>query len=128
MLHRAMLGSIERFVGILLEHHAGSLPAWLAPEQVRIATVGLAAREYARDILAQLGDLRAHLDERDESLARKIRDAHELGVPFVLVVGARELERREVALRSRDERRSLPMQEAIAELARACMPPSPDTA
>jgi threonyl-tRNA synthetase len=123
VLHRAMLGSLERFVGILLEHHAGALPAWLAPEQVRLATVHPNARELARELEARLEPLRVHVDDRDESLGRKVRDAHELGVPFVVVLGAREVERREVAIRSRDGQRALPIEHALAALRDACRPP-----
>src|SRR5262249_50215235 len=84
MLHRAILGSLERFLGILLEHHRGALPAWLAPEQVRVAPVSEAQRGYAQEVAARLKEagLRADLDDRAETLSRRALDAREEGVPW----------------------------------------------
>jgi len=127
MLHRATLGSLERFLGVLLEHHAGALPAWLAPDQVVVAPVTEAHRAYADRVLAALhaSRVRAELDGRTETLARKIVDAHAAGVPFFIVVGAREAERVAVTIRDRHgARRELPLEAGVAELARACQPPA----
>ncbi|MCP3144644.1 threonine--tRNA ligase [Pyxidicoccus xibeiensis] len=123
MLHRALLGSLERFIGVLLEHHGGALPAWLAPEQVVVASVGEAAQEYAQRFAAKLREAgcRASADVRSESLSRRIVDAHGAGVPWLVVVGAREVEAGAVRLRQRDgAQRDLPWDEAVAELVAAC--------
>ena len=125
MLHRAMLGSLERFIGILLEHHQGALPAWLAPDQVVVASVGDAASEYAERFVARLREVgcRARADVRPESLARKIAEAHQDGVPWLAVVGNREVLRNVVRLRARNgEQRDLFWQDAVAELVAQCRP------
>jgi threonyl-tRNA synthetase len=125
MLHRAMLGSLERFIGILLEHHEGALPAWLAPEQVVVASVGEAAASYAERFAARLREVgcRARVDARGESLSRKIVDGHQAGVPWLVVVGNREVEKNAVRLRRRDgEQRDLPWDEAVAALVAECQP------
>ncbi len=125
MLHRALLGSLERFLGILLEHHEGALPAWLAPDQVLVAPVGDAAASYAERFAAKLREegCRASVDARGESLSRKIVDAHQAGVPWLVVVGNREMESHAVRLRRRNgEQRDLPWDEAIAALIAECRP------
>lgn len=103
MVHRALFGSIERFFGILTEHYAGAFPLWLAPEQVRVLPITDAQHAYARDIAAQLQarDLRVSVDARSEKIGAKIRDAQLAKVPYMLVVGAREMEAGHVAVRSR---------------------------
>lgn len=125
ILHRALYGSVERFLGVLLEHHAGSLPGWLAPVQVRVAPVGPDQREAAAAAAAELraAGLRVELDEREETLARRVAEAHEDGVPFFAVVGAREAAAGSLALRSREGQRVLPRPDALAALAAACAPP-----
>jgi threonyl-tRNA synthetase len=103
MIHRAMLGSLERFIGILVEHTAGSLPLWLAPIQTVVLPVSekfVAYGERVRDELVR-GGLRAELDARSEKLGYRIREAQVQKVPFMLVVGAREEEDGTVAVRSR---------------------------
>ncbi|MFL5351164.1 threonine--tRNA ligase [Archangium sp.] len=125
MLHRAMLGSLERFIGILLEHHGGALPAWLAPEQVVVAPVGESAAGYAGRFAAKLRELgcRVSVDARAESLSRKIVDSHQAGVPWLVVVGNREVEKNAVRLRRRDgEQRDLSWEEAVAALVAECRP------
>ena len=125
MIHRAMLGSLERFIGILLEHHGGALPAWLAPEQVVVAPVCEAASGYAERFVAKLREVgcRASVDARGESLSRKIVDAHQAGVPWLVVVGNRAVEKNAVRLRRRDgEQHDLPWDEAVAALAAECRP------
>jgi threonyl-tRNA synthetase len=92
MIHHAVLGSLERFAAILLEHHGGQLPLWLAPEQVVVAPVAGPQIEYARRVAAALesGDLRVVLDERPERLPRRIVHARERGIPVFVAVGNRE--------------------------------------
>ncbi|RKH67120.1 threonine--tRNA ligase [Corallococcus llansteffanensis] len=125
MLHRALFGSLERFIGILLEHHGGALPAWLAPEQVVVASVGAGAAAYAERLVARLRQVgcRARADVRDESLSRKVASAHQDSVPFLAVVGGREVEGNNVRLRLRDgAQRDLAWDEAVAWLSAACQP------
>jgi threonyl-tRNA synthetase len=101
MIHRALMGSYERFIGILLEHFAGELPVWLAPRQVAILPISDRHLEYGsqvRDRLTQAG-VRAEMDERPESVGRKIRDAELRRIPFMLVVGDREQESGSVGVR-----------------------------
>jgi threonyl-tRNA synthetase len=92
MIHRALLGSMERFAGILIEHYGGRFPAWLAPTQVAVLPVSDAHLDYARQVRDTLGEagLRARADDRSESVGRKIRDAELAKIPFMLVVGERE--------------------------------------
>jgi threonyl-tRNA synthetase len=125
MLHRATLGSLERFLGIVLEQHAGHLPAWLAPDQVVVLPVSAAQHDYADDIAAQLkrAGLRALCDARDESLARRIAIAHDQAIPLVCVVGQREQAARSVSLREGDAQHVLPLDEALRMLPQRCAPP-----
>jgi threonyl-tRNA synthetase len=101
MIHRALMGSYERFIGILLEHTEGELPVWLAPVQAIVLPISDRHLEYARTVLSVLGErgVRAELDERAESVGRKIRDAELRKVPFMLVVGDREQASGEVSVR-----------------------------
>ncbi|MGI9019191.1 MAG: threonine--tRNA ligase [Solirubrobacterales bacterium] len=105
MIHRALLGSMERFIGILIEHHGGRFPTWLAPVQAKILPVADRHNEYAAGVVAELRGqgLRVQVDERSESVGRKIRDAELAKVPFMLVVGDREQEAGEVSLRSHEQ-------------------------
>ena len=104
MIHRAILGSLERFIGILIEHTGGALPLWLAPTQVRLVTVTDRQNEYAAAAEAQLRKLgiRAHADLRNEKLGFKIREARNARVPITAVIGDREVEEGTVAPRLRD--------------------------
>lgn len=101
MLHRAILGSLERFIGMLIEHHAGKFPMWLAPVQAVVATITSDADDYARDVLKQLKSkgIRAELDLRNEKINLKVREHSLQKIPALLVVGKREAEERTVALR-----------------------------
>ncbi len=101
MIHRALLGSIERFFGVLIEHYAGNFPLWLAPVQVKVLPVTDSANEYAREVADRLkGELiRAQCDLRSEKIGAKIRDAELLKVPYMFVVGTREVEAKTVAVR-----------------------------
>lgn len=105
MIHRVVYGSIERFIGILIEHYAGAFPAWLAPVQVKILTITDNQKEYAKalaDKMFELG-LRAELDDRNEKLGYKIREAQVKKVPYTLVVGDKEVEEGTVNVRRRGE-------------------------
>jgi threonyl-tRNA synthetase len=105
MIHRAPLGSMERFLGVLIEHFAGAFPLWLAPEQVRVLVVSQKFEEYGRRVEAQLAaaGLRVSGDYRPEKIGAKIRDAQLELIPYMLIVGAREQERESVAVRDRLE-------------------------
>ena len=126
MLHRAIFGSIERFVAILLEHHQRALPGWLAPEQVRVLPISDEQAPYARTVLEALRrqGLRASLGPGSQTLSRAIVDAHDAGVPFLAIVGKREAAASNVALRERDGRQSVvTLDAAAAELGARCKPP-----
>jgi threonyl-tRNA synthetase len=101
MLHRAMFGSLERFIGILIEHHAGNLPLWLSPVQVKVLTITSDADDYAREVVAACAKrgLRAEADLRNEKISYKVREHSVAKVPVLLAVGAREVENRSVAVR-----------------------------
>lgn len=101
MIHRALLGSIERFVGILTEHYAGEFPPWLAPLQVAVLAVADRHLDYARQVADRLAEarLRATVDERAESVGKKIRDAELRKIPYILVVGDKETEAGTVSVR-----------------------------
>lgn len=105
MIHRALLGSMERFAGILIEHHGGRFPTWLAPTQAAVLPVSDPHLAYARSLAAELGEagVRMRVDDRSESVGRKIRDAELAKVPFMLVVGEREQADGTVSVRSHDE-------------------------
>ena len=120
MLHRALLGSFERFIGILIEEHAGKLPFWLAPRQVVIATIVSDADEYALEVLAALkaAGVRAEADLRNEKINFKVRD-HSLGkVPVILALGAREVDEKTVTVRRLGENRTsvTSLDEIVAQL------------
>ncbi|MGD9764877.1 MAG: threonine--tRNA ligase [Candidatus Binatia bacterium] len=103
MIHRAILGTIERFMGILIEHCAGAFPLWLAPEQARVLTLTERQEAYGREVCERLraAGLRAELDDRNEKLGYKIREAQLAKVPYMIVVGDKEAADRTVAPRSR---------------------------
>ena len=120
MLHRAILGSMERFIGVLIEQYAGRLPFWLAPLQVVVATITNAADDYARQVLAALVDagLKAELDLRNEKIAYKVREHSLAKIPVLLVVGAREARDGTVAMRrlGGEDQEILALEEAAARL------------
>jgi threonyl-tRNA synthetase len=101
MVHRALLGSVERFFGILIEHYAGAFPAWLAPVQASVLPVSGKFAEYAESVTAQLKDagIRVHLDDRNEKLQAKIRDAQLQKIPYMLIIGGKEAEVGTVSVR-----------------------------
>ena len=120
MIHRALLGSFERFIGILIEHYAGDFPLWLTPVQAVALPIADRHAAYGADVVARLraAGLRAELDDRAESVGRKIRDAELRKVPYMLVVGDREAETGEVALRrhGQGDVGALGLAEAVARL------------
>jgi len=120
MLHRAMLGSLERFMGILIEHHAGNLPLWLAPQQVKVLTITSDANDYAGEIVALLrkAGLRADADLRNEKISYKVREHSVAKVPALFAVGQREIENRTVAVRRLGSKKQdvMALDEAIAAL------------
>ncbi len=112
MIHRAILGSVERFAGVLIEHYAGAFPLWLAPEQVRIVPVAERHTEHAESVAVRLKEagLRASVDDSRETVPKKIRAAQLMRVPYTIVVGDKEIESGTVAVRDRDgnETRGVP--------------------
>jgi len=104
MVHRALLGSLERFFGILIEHYGGAFPLWLAPEQVRVLPITEHQIAYAQSVADQLrqADVRVSVDDNSEKIGAKIRRAQTEKVPIMLVVGAREAEAGAVAVRRRE--------------------------
>ncbi|HZP00742.1 MAG TPA: threonine--tRNA ligase [Terriglobia bacterium] len=104
MVHRALLGSVERFFGVLIEHYAGAFPVWLAPVQAVVLPISDKQLAYAREVTAELAraKIRVQLDDRNEKLNSRIRDAQLQKVPFMLVVGDREAQARAVSVRRRD--------------------------
>ncbi|WP_221792665.1 threonine--tRNA ligase [Aquisediminimonas sediminicola] len=127
MLHRAIFGSYERFIGILIEHFAGKLPVWLAPVQAVVATIVSDADDYAHDVTAQLkaAGIRVESDLRNEKINYKVREHSLAKVPHLLVVGKREAEEGTVAIRTLGEERQrfMPLAEAIALLKAEATPP-----
>ncbi len=127
MLHRATLGSFERFIGILIEEHAGKLPFWLAPRQVVVATIVSDADDYAHEVVAALkaSGVRAEADTRNEKINYKVRE-HSLGkVPVILAIGAREVEEKTVSVRRLGENKTsvTSLDEIVAELKIAATAP-----
>ncbi len=127
MLHRATLGSFERFVGILVEEHAGKLPMWLAPRQVVVASITSEADDYVHEVVAELtrAGVRAEPDTRNEKINYKVRE-HSVGkVPVILAIGHREVEERTVTVRRLGEKQTqvAPLSEIVATLAKEATPP-----
>ncbi|MDX1497528.1 MAG: threonine--tRNA ligase, partial [Salinisphaeraceae bacterium] len=120
MIHRAILGSLERFIGILIEQHAGALPLWLAPQQAVVMNITDKHSEYAREVAETLQKqgLRSELDLRNEKIGYKIREHSIQRTPYLLVVGDKEAESKAVAVRTRDgeDLGSLPLEELVAKL------------
>jgi threonyl-tRNA synthetase len=127
MLHRAILGSFERFLGILIEQYAGRFPLWLAPRQVVVASIVSDAEPYALEVAARLraAGLVVHADTRNEKINAKIREHSLERVPVILVVGRREAETGQVAIRRLGgaAQEMMPIAEAVTALAAEAMPP-----
>ncbi len=122
MLHRAIFGSLERFIGILIEHHAGNLPLWLSPVQVRVLTITSDADDYAEEVAEALraAGLRAETDIRNEKISYKVREHSVEKIPVLLAVGQREVDERNVAMRRLGSKQQsvLSLEDAIANLSR----------
>jgi threonyl-tRNA synthetase len=118
MVHRALLGSLERFFGVLIEHFAGAFPVWMAPVQVVVIPIADRHVDYARDVAQKLrtGGMRVELDERSERMNAKIRDAQKQKVPYMLILGDNEMSHRRISLRARDgsQQNNIPLDEFIA--------------
>ena len=120
LLHRAMFGSLERFIGILLEHHAGKLPLWLAPTQAKVLTITSDADDYALDVVNKLrsAGINADADLRNEKISYKVREHSVAKVPVLMAVGQREVDEETVALRrlGSKHQKVLALSDAISEL------------
>ncbi len=120
MLHRALFGSFERFIGVLIEHYAGAFPVWLSPVQIKIVSVGSAHVEFCKKLAAEflLENIRVEIDESDETVGNKIRKAVSDKVPYMLVVGDREMASDKLSVRDRGEKntREIGKQEFIKEV------------
>tara|TARA_B100000029_G_C17501527_1_gene932836 strand:- start:1005 stop:1394 length:390 start_codon:yes stop_codon:yes gene_type:complete len=103
MVHRAIFGSLERFMGILIEHYGGSFPTWLAPTQVQIIPIADRHIEYGLDLQTKMRDskIRSEIDTRSERMNSKVRDAQLAKIPYMFIVGDRELESETVGVRMR---------------------------
>jgi len=127
MLHRAILGSLERWIGILIEQYAGRMPAWLAPVQCVVAPITEVANDYAQDVAARFksAGFRVETDMRNEKIGYKVREHSVAKVPFIIAVGGREAESQSIALRrlGSDKQETLSLHEAIDALGQEILPP-----
>ncbi len=127
MLHRAILGSLERWIGILIEQYAGRMPAWLAPVQCVVAPITEVANDYAQDVAARFksAGFRVETDMRNEKIGYKVREHSVAKVPFIIAVGGREAESQSIALRrlGSDKQETLSLDEAIDALGQEILPP-----
>ncbi len=118
MIHRAIMGTLERFVGVLVEHYAGAFPLWLSPVQVKVLSIGDAHTAYAEEVgkvLKEAG-IRVEVDTRGEKIGYKIRQAQMEKIPYMLVVGDKEVENRQVAVRQRTagDKGAIPLDDFVA--------------
>jgi len=120
MIHRVVLGSLERFFGVIIEHFAGAFPTWLSPVQVKLIPITDAQHEFANKVLTDLkaGGIRVEIDDRSEKMQAKIRDAQMQKIPYMLIIGAREVEANTVAVRQRDgqDLGAIPISEFITKI------------
>jgi threonyl-tRNA synthetase len=120
VIHRALNGSFERFIAILIEHYGGAFPVWLAPVQAKVLSISEKTADYAREVYERLmnEDIRVEMDIRDDKIGAKIRDAQLEKVPYMLVTGAKEAEARAVAVRSREkgDEGAMPLEEFVARI------------
>jgi threonyl-tRNA synthetase len=105
-IHRVIYGSLERFIGILIEHYAGAFPLWLSPVQIKILPISSKQNSYAKKIMKELlsahENLRIELDDRDESIGKKIREATMQKVPYQIILGEKEVKAKKIAVRTRE--------------------------
>jgi len=124
MLHRVILGSLERFLGVLIEHYAGAFPVWLCPVQAMVLPITEQQHEFSTSVVSALhkANIRAHIDLRNESLNFKIREAQLQKIPYMLIVGAREAEQQHVSPRLRDGQNlgSMPLGNCIRHIRETC--------
>ncbi len=127
MLHRALLGSMERFIAVLIEHYAGAFPLWLAPVQARVVSVSEKAEGYANEVAARLRaeGLRVEADVSAEKLGAKIRKAQMEKIPYMVVVGEKDMAARVVSPRTREgqQQPAAPLDEFARRLAQEAAPP-----
>ena len=120
MIHSAKLGSVERFIGVLVEHYAGAFPAWLAPVQARIVPVAEAFDGYVADVAAKLRaqGIRVEVDQSDDRFGKKIRNAAKEKIPFTLIAGGEDVEANAISFRYRDghQENGVPIDAAIAHI------------
>jgi len=104
MIHRALMGSLERFFGILIEHYGGAFPLWLAPVQVEVLTISERHDEFAREVLKEFrcGDIRAEIDSRNEKIGFKIREATLRKIPYLVIIGDNEVAEKKITVRKRN--------------------------
>jgi len=104
MIHRALMGSLERFFGILIEHYGGDFPLWLTPVQVTVLTIAERHDEFAREIHRQLkvADIRTEMDVRNEKIGYKIREATLRKIPYLVIIGDKEVTDRQITVRKRN--------------------------
>jgi threonyl-tRNA synthetase len=117
VIHRALFGSFERFTGILVEHYAGAFPFWLAPVQIRILPVAQDHVEAVRELATELGEFRVEIDESDETLGKRIRNAEVEKIPYVIVFGDKESNESLAVRRRGGEQSTLALEEFRQELA-----------
>jgi len=103
MIHRALLGSLERFIGILLEHYAGALPFWLSPVQIYVIPISKTHKKYAKEVAEQLKDFRIELKDEDETLGKKIREGEMQKIPYMLIIGDKEIKSKSISVRHREK-------------------------
>ncbi|RLB48470.1 MAG: threonine--tRNA ligase, partial [Deltaproteobacteria bacterium] len=129
MLHRAILGSVERFYGVLIEHVGGAFPTWIAPEQVTLLTISEKFNDFALEAKAELeaAGIRVITDLTDDKLGAKVRRGRLMRIPYLGVIGEKEVEARGLAVRSRDENKDIglmPLTDFIARVRAESLPPS----
>jgi len=103
MVHRALLGSLERFIGVLLEHYAGALPFWLSPVQIYVIPISKTHKKYAKEVAEQLKDFRIELKDEDETLGKKIREGEMQKIPYMLIIGDKEIKSKSISVRHREK-------------------------
>ena len=117
MIHRALLGSIERFTGILIENYAGHFPGWLAPVQVKVLTIGEVSN-YVEELVKSLKDVRFEIDNRSIRLGEKIHDASKEKVPVTIIIGEKDVSSRTMALNihDKDNQKDIKLEEGIKQI------------